>query len=136
MLSVSVIKKVERSVLHNVILFQEVNHCHYTGKVRGKLDSWAAISTCDGLSGVFYDGTELHYVEKDNAIDNTSDVSHFLYKHSDLAEHNKTCGFAGDAHPEHTHSTTDNRFLRVSNCCDYNRKQFTRGGNNTQSYAL
>lgn len=93
---------------------EEVDHCHYGGKVRGKPDSWVALSTCDGLSGVIFDGQEMHYVEKDNRITDSSEkTDHFLYKHSDLKEHNKTCGYAGDASDhEHTHSTTDNRFLR------------------------
>ncbi|OCT60047.1 disintegrin and metalloproteinase domain-containing protein 11-like [Xenopus laevis] len=32
------------------------NHCYYQGKLRGAEDSWAAICTCNGLSGAFSDG--------------------------------------------------------------------------------
>ncbi|XP_066246766.1 disintegrin and metalloproteinase domain-containing protein 9 isoform X2 [Euwallacea similis] len=101
---------------------QEVNHCHYNGKVRGKPQSWVAISTCDGLTGVFYDGSDMHYIEKDkNVVDVCEEVPHFVYKHSHLMEHNKTCGYAGGAKdPEHKHSTTDNRFLRYKRSTDDN----------------
>lgn len=64
--------------------------CHYHGNIRGIPESWAALSTCEGgLSGVVYDGTEMHHVEK--SVDGT----HFVYKQSDLVEHNKTCGYTG-----------------------------------------
>lgn len=75
------------------------------GKVRGRPESWAALSTCHGLQGVVFDGAELHYVEKGGP-------HHLVYAHSDLREHNKTCGASGPAHT-HTHSSTDNRILRV-----------------------
>ncbi|XP_030753869.1 disintegrin and metalloproteinase domain-containing protein 12 [Sitophilus oryzae] len=95
---------------------EEIDHCHYNGKVRGKPDSWVAISTCDGLSGVVFDGKEMHYVEKDNRVDQGFDAlqsDHFVYRHSDVVEQNKTCGYAGDArNPEKQHTTTDNRFHR------------------------
>ncbi|KAM9296116.1 disintegrin and metalloproteinase domain-containing protein 11 [Gastrophryne carolinensis] len=32
------------------------DHCYYNGRVRGTSGSWAAISTCHGLSGAFFDG--------------------------------------------------------------------------------
>lgn len=67
--------------------------CHYHGRIRDIPESWAAISTCDGgISGVVYDGMEMHYLEKSAE---EGDRMHFVYKHSDLAEHNKTCGYTG-----------------------------------------
>ncbi|KAM4622611.1 disintegrin and metalloproteinase domain-containing protein 11 [Discoglossus pictus] len=33
----------------------DVDHCYYQGHVRGVKESWAAISTCHGLSGTFSD---------------------------------------------------------------------------------
>ena len=54
--------------------------CHYNGHIRGgHPDSWAAVSTCDGINGVIFDGTEYHHIEK-AAADN---ATHFLYKQSD-----------------------------------------------------
>ncbi|PNF29074.1 hypothetical protein B7P43_G12631, partial [Cryptotermes secundus] len=43
---------------------KDVELCHYQGKLRGIHKSWAAISTCHGLSGVIFDGEELHYLER------------------------------------------------------------------------
>ncbi|CAL1269797.1 unnamed protein product [Larinioides sclopetarius] len=65
------------------------SHCHYQGYVRGMNHSWAAISTCNGISGVVYDGEELHYVQPDSE----SDDGHFLFRASDLKPQNFTCGF-------------------------------------------
>ncbi|KAL1488462.1 hypothetical protein ABEB36_014933 [Hypothenemus hampei] len=97
----------------------EINHCHYNGKIRGKPDSWAAISTCDGVSGVFFDGTEMHYVEKDpKFLETHAEDKHYLYKHSDLTDQNKTCGYAGDAiDPDHK-MTDDNRLFRFKRSTD------------------
>uniref|UniRef100_A0A147BIC0 Putative zinc metalloproteinase n=1 Tax=Ixodes ricinus TaxID=34613 RepID=A0A147BIC0_IXORI len=40
-------------------------HCYYHGSLEGRNDSWVAVSTCNGLSGVVYDGEELHYIHPD-----------------------------------------------------------------------
>ncbi|CAH1286643.1 unnamed protein product [Diabrotica balteata] len=104
--------------------FQEANICEYNGKVRGKPNSWVALSTCDGLSGVIFDGEEMHYVEKGNSIGDV-ESDHFLYKYSDLLEHNKTCGYAGDAvDPEKVHAHNNNRILRYKRDTD---EQLVRG---------
>ncbi|KAG8328344.1 hypothetical protein J6590_001011 [Homalodisca vitripennis] len=73
---------------------KEVELCHYQGKLRGVLDSWAAISTCNGLRGVVYDGHELHYLERATNSTRIHDVDHYLYSHSNLVS-NFTCGFEG-----------------------------------------
>lgn len=41
-----------------------MDHCHYTGVLRGEKDSLVAISTCNGLSGMIYDGSNFHYFDK------------------------------------------------------------------------
>ncbi|XP_076848732.1 disintegrin and metalloproteinase domain-containing protein 23 isoform X1 [Brachyhypopomus gauderio] len=38
-------------------------HCYYHGRVRGKDTSAAALSTCDGLHGMFDDGTFIYLIE-------------------------------------------------------------------------
>lgn len=99
--------------------------CHYQGKIKGIENSWAAITTCGNkISGVIYDGNEMHYIEKGSSKYNTSiDDEHYLYKHSDLNKHNKTCGYVGDS--DHDHRDVDdildfedftkpNRISRVS----------------------
>ncbi|KAJ8917846.1 hypothetical protein NQ315_010759, partial [Exocentrus adspersus] len=100
---------------------QEVDLCQYNGKVRGRPDSWVALSTCDGLSGVIFDGQEMHYVEKDNKIAEGDGVeaAHFLYKHSDLAPHNKTCGYH-DVEGHEDHLQHHNRILRYKRDANQN----------------
>ena len=42
----------------------EIELCHYKGKLRGVDNSWAALSTCNGaIQGVMYDGKEMHFIE-------------------------------------------------------------------------
>lgn len=99
-------RKTQEQGLHKIVKPEanEIDLCHYGGKVRNKPNSWLALSTCDGLSGVIFDGKEMHYVEK-------MGNEHVLYKHSDLiSERNKTCGFP-DAETETKHN--HNRILRV-----------------------
>ncbi|KAG5877205.1 hypothetical protein JTB14_017707 [Gonioctena quinquepunctata] len=99
---------------------QEANICEYNGKVRGVPNSWVAISTCEGLSGVIFDGNELHYIEKGTDMDGSDiESTHFFYSHSDLAQHNRSCGYMGGADdPEHHHM--DNRILRYKRDTDQN----------------
>ena len=58
---------------------EEIQLCHYNGKLRGISRSWAALSTCDaGIEGVIYDGRELHFIEK---------VNHGLHYHYRESDH-------------------------------------------------
>ncbi|XP_065351204.1 disintegrin and metalloproteinase domain-containing protein 12 [Cloeon dipterum] len=88
----------------------EVNLCEYNGKIRGKPQSWAAISTCSGLSGTIFDGEEIHYIEPKNKEDGPTG-DHFLYRHSSL-ESNHTCGFPDTPHVIHPNPLPGNRFKR------------------------
>lgn len=85
-----------------------------------------ALSTCDGLSGVIFDGTEMHYIEKGTKADGTGIESpHFLYKHSDLLDRDKSCGYHGDASdPDYHHENKDNRILRVSFLLNASKQHF------------
>ncbi|TRY88878.1 hypothetical protein DNTS_016952, partial [Danionella cerebrum] len=38
-------------------------HCYYHGRIRGKEDSRVALSTCEGLNGVFDDGSYMYTIE-------------------------------------------------------------------------
>lgn len=90
--------------------FQDIELCHYQGKVRGSPGSWAAISTCNGnLTGVIFDGTNMHYVHTHTNPD--LEGPYLLYDHSDLVFHyntNKTCGYAGS--DLHNHSSDSFRY--------------------------
>ncbi|XP_022902452.2 disintegrin and metalloproteinase domain-containing protein 12 isoform X1 [Onthophagus taurus] len=98
-----------KSVLKN-LSEKDVELCHYNGKIRGVPDSFAALSTCDGrLTGVVYDGEDMHYVEGNG---NGIEDYHYLYSHSDIDDQtNKTCGYKGDAHQEKMYDE-HNRILR------------------------
>ena len=53
----------------NKPLKSEVELCHYTGSVRGAKGSWAALSTCEGIEGVLYDGATMHHIARHRALD-------------------------------------------------------------------
>uniref|UniRef100_A0A182QR87 Disintegrin and metalloproteinase domain-containing protein 12 n=1 Tax=Anopheles farauti TaxID=69004 RepID=A0A182QR87_9DIPT len=71
---------------------EEVNHCHYRGKIRGKPESRVAVSTCStGIRGMIIDTDDTYYIESPLASvegnDGTARISlgeHFIYRHSDL----------------------------------------------------
>ncbi|XP_067007544.2 disintegrin and metalloproteinase domain-containing protein 12 isoform X2 [Anabrus simplex] len=91
---------------------KDIELCHYQGKLRGVIKSWAAISTCNGLSGMLFDGKEVHYIEPGSSIqseDETSNGTHFLYRHSDIIT-NQTCGYSGT--PQHILENKNHRFKR------------------------
>ncbi|KAK3918756.1 Disintegrin and metalloproteinase domain-containing protein 12, partial [Frankliniella fusca] len=82
---------------------EEVELCQYQGHLKGIPKSWAAVSTCSGLSGVVFDGNELHYLEPGTKFSKSifsdkelGDTYH--YKHTDLAETNHSCGYEGTPH--------------------------------------
>ncbi|XP_015909996.1 zinc metalloproteinase-disintegrin-like MTP8 [Parasteatoda tepidariorum] len=68
------------------------SHCHYQGHLKGINNSWAAISTCNGISGVIYDGNDLHYIQPDHRYD---DERHLVFRASDSVPQNLTCGYSG-----------------------------------------
>ena len=67
-------------------LLQEI--CQYQGSIRGIPESWVALSTCDALKGVIFDGENLHYIQPQ---EQSLDSDHYLYRHNDLVA-NKSCG--------------------------------------------
>ncbi|XP_059048466.1 disintegrin and metalloproteinase domain-containing protein 19, partial [Achroia grisella] len=71
---------------------EDLDLCQYSGTVRGKPDSWVAVSTCRGIRGIIYDGQQMKYIEPAQGHDVQS--SHYIYDHSDLNAVNK-CGFGG-----------------------------------------
>ncbi|XP_050435802.1 disintegrin and metalloproteinase domain-containing protein 28 [Adelges cooleyi] len=85
----------------------EIELCHYNGKVRGLPDSWAAISTCDGIRGMFSDGQSFHYIE--NISPDFGDKYHVLYKHNDYNS-NRNCGFTDS--PQEINQNTTKRWKR------------------------
>lgn len=98
---------------------ENIDLCHYHGTIKGIPNSWAAISTCDddGISGMVFDGTEVHYIEKPSDRNMQFDSDHYFYKHSDLVPNNKSCGY-GDHDHLATHLPVNNRILRYKRGTD------------------
>ena len=67
----------------------EIELCHYTGTLRGRPGSWAALSTCQPgtIEGVVFDGSALHHVQRSE-----QDNFHYMYNH-EHATTNTSCGF-------------------------------------------
>ncbi|XP_034837108.1 zinc metalloproteinase-disintegrin-like 4a [Maniola hyperantus] len=70
---------------------EELDICQYSGKVRGKKDSWVAVSTCHGVRGVIHDGNQMRYIEPAQVVDTEIGSKHFIYDHSDLMT-KSSCG--------------------------------------------
>uniref|UniRef100_A0A182P8X1 Disintegrin and metalloproteinase domain-containing protein 12 n=1 Tax=Anopheles epiroticus TaxID=199890 RepID=A0A182P8X1_9DIPT len=100
---------------------EEVDLCHYRGKIRGKPDSSAAISTCgetEGIRGIIIDTDDTYYIESPLASaettvqgnDETAKINlgeHFIYRHADLVAggpngEDHRCGYEG-GHINATH---------------------------------
>ncbi|XP_066981317.1 uncharacterized protein [Macrobrachium rosenbergii] len=100
----------------------DVDLCHYQGIIRGRIGSWAAVSTCSGLSGVVFDGEEVHYLER--IPDTTANIEspHYLFRHSDVIPQNYSCGYSGKPHPVRDlfHDENFKRLLRYKRSSDGN----------------
>ena len=92
----------------NKPLKSEVELCHYTGSVRGAKGSWAALSTCEGIEGVLYDGATIHHIARLEQPEMASHLEnpHYIYSEHHLKETNHTCGFH-DTPGHHHHEPTE-----------------------------
>nr|XP_034837294.1 disintegrin and metalloproteinase domain-containing protein 12-like isoform X1 [Maniola hyperantus] len=82
-----------KTVLHKPTI-EELDICQYSGKVRGKDNSWVALSTCHGVRGVIHDGKQMKYIEPAEDVNTEVGSQHFVYDHSDLTK-NFHCGYDG-----------------------------------------
>ncbi|CAL4062248.1 unnamed protein product, partial [Meganyctiphanes norvegica] len=105
---------------------EDADLCHYQGEIRGVPGSWAALSTCNGISGVVFDGSELHYVERVPHHPPEITSPHYLFKHSNVLPRNLSCGYSGKPHPVRDlfHDETFTRLLR------YKRSSSSSDSNN------
>ncbi|XP_050071773.1 uncharacterized protein LOC126559645 [Anopheles maculipalpis] len=121
---------------------EEVDLCHYYGKIRGKPDSRAAISTCgetDGIRGIIIDTDDTYYIESprvtvksNNINDETARIDlgeHFIYRHSDLVPsgpegEGHRCGYAGG----HINATHDPELYREHTAAPRREKRATSSG--------
>ncbi|XP_060806966.1 disintegrin and metalloproteinase domain-containing protein adm-2 [Amyelois transitella] len=73
---------------------EEIDLCQYCGSLRDKPGSFAALSTCNGLRGILFDGNQMRYIEP--AEDGGIQSNHYIYDHTDLKnEHKHKCGYQG-----------------------------------------
>ncbi|KAA8585366.1 hypothetical protein FQN60_004060 [Etheostoma spectabile] len=59
-------------------------HCYYQGRLRGLPESWAALSTCHGLHGMFSDGFFSYGIEPAHNGSNQDDGAHLIRKMPDI----------------------------------------------------
>ena len=93
----------------NKPLKSEVELCHYTGSLRGAKGSWAALSTCEGIEGVLYDGATIHHIARLEQPELASHLEnpHYIYSEHHLKETNHTCGFHDTPAGHHDHEPTE-----------------------------
>ncbi|CAH0721238.1 unnamed protein product, partial [Brenthis ino] len=65
---------------------EELDICQYSGTVRDRKGSWAALSTCHGVRGIIHDGKQTRYIEP---VGNNIDSTYYFYDHFDLKENLK-----------------------------------------------
>ncbi|XP_026885444.2 disintegrin and metalloproteinase domain-containing protein 11 isoform X1 [Electrophorus electricus] len=58
--------------------------CYYHGVVRGLKDSWAAVSTCHGLRGMFFDGNFSYGIEPMQRSNKQERNVHVVYRMPDV----------------------------------------------------
>jgi len=71
------------------------DNCFYQGTVQGLQHSVVAISTCQGMEGMVYDGNETYYVQP--LPGNTN--KHIMYRSMDLIQGKKHCGVEHSSSP-------------------------------------
>ncbi|KAM6451010.1 disintegrin and metalloproteinase domain-containing protein 22 isoform 5-T5 [Liasis olivaceus] len=73
----------ERHIDHNgkTVEVKGGEHCYYQGHIRGNPDSFVALSTCQGLHGMFYDGNHTYLIEpEENSASQEEFHLHSVYK--------------------------------------------------------
>ncbi|MEQ2274782.1 Disintegrin and metalloproteinase domain-containing protein 11 [Xenotaenia resolanae] len=86
---------VERHFNYNGKPLQSVGgeHCYYQGRLRGLPESWAAVSTCHGLCGMFSDGFYSYGIEPVNNASHEDNGAHLIRRMPDirLSQHCPEC---------------------------------------------
>ncbi|XP_053117878.1 disintegrin and metalloproteinase domain-containing protein 22 isoform X3 [Hemicordylus capensis] len=73
----------ERHIEHGgkVVEVKGGEHCYYQGHIRGNPESFVAVSTCNGLHGMFYDGKHTYLIEpEENYTSHEEFRLHTVYK--------------------------------------------------------
>uniref|UniRef100_A0A1S4GI55 Disintegrin and metalloproteinase domain-containing protein 12 n=1 Tax=Anopheles gambiae TaxID=7165 RepID=A0A1S4GI55_ANOGA len=124
---------------------EEVDLCHYQGKIRGKPDSSAAISTCgetEGIRGIIIDTDDTYYIESPLTSANaaqgngkTASINlgeHFIYRHADLVPAGPNgdghrCGYEGG----HINATHDPELYQQHMAAPRREKRATSSGSSS-----
>ncbi|CAH0721233.1 unnamed protein product, partial [Brenthis ino] len=56
---------------------EELDICQYSGTVRDRKGSWAALSTCHGVRGIIHDGKQMRYIEPAEALEGGAERLYF-----------------------------------------------------------
>ncbi|KAJ3600902.1 hypothetical protein NHX12_031875 [Muraenolepis orangiensis] len=77
-------------------------HCYYQGRLRGLPHSWAAVSTCHGLRGMFSDGFFSYGMEPVSNGSTQEDGAHLIQRMPDvrLSPHCPGCAESEDDSPD------------------------------------
>ncbi|XP_069760919.1 disintegrin and metalloproteinase domain-containing protein 11-like isoform X2 [Narcine bancroftii] len=77
-------------------------HCYYHGEIRGVSNSFVAMSTCNGLNGVFYDGNYTYIIQQTgNMTDQHEQQYHIVYR-SPRLDIPERCASSGCFHDNNT----------------------------------
>ncbi|XP_027885965.1 disintegrin and metalloproteinase domain-containing protein 11 isoform X5 [Xiphophorus couchianus] len=104
-------------------------HCYYHGRVRGLPGSWAAISTCQGLQGMFSDSNFSYGIEP---VGNGEQKDHIVYRMPDIDLFSLSCPgcFMNSTEPEGRTdglSEGDSEIKDGDNKSEEEKTVFTRG---------
>ncbi|XP_077475217.1 disintegrin and metalloproteinase domain-containing protein 11-like isoform X2 [Stigmatopora argus] len=72
-------------------------HCYYQGRLRGVPDSWAALSTCLGLCGMFSDGVYSYQIEPVHNESNQEKGPHLIRRMPDFKLSPSSAGCTEDS---------------------------------------
>ncbi|XP_063301602.1 zinc metalloproteinase-disintegrin-like lachestatin-2 [Pelobates fuscus] len=73
------------------------NHCYYQGYVKNDSDSWASISTCNGISGIIRTRGRRFLIAP---LKQSDTEEHAVYPYEALEETPRTCGVTNETYSE------------------------------------
>ncbi|XP_066519795.1 disintegrin and metalloproteinase domain-containing protein 11 isoform X1 [Hoplias malabaricus] len=82
-------------------------HCYYHGVLRGLKGSWAALSTCHGLWGMFSDGNFSYGIEPVQRSDKQTQNVHVVYRMPDIQLNTPHCPECTESHDSESDSAAE-----------------------------
>ncbi|XP_074086096.1 disintegrin and metalloproteinase domain-containing protein 33 isoform X1 [Macrotis lagotis] len=69
------------------------DHCYYHGHIQGYPDSWVALSSCSGISGlIVLSANSSYYIQPPRTPESGPPGPHLLFRTEQLPSHDGTCG--------------------------------------------